>query len=299
MSQTTTLVPTVPEEGNTNSSSKQPSPAKNWCFTFNNYTEEDIKALIEKFSSNSSKIHQYLFEEEVGEECKTPHLQGFIVFTTKGRWSQLKLSKKISWRRMNGSVAQNIEYCSKDHREDKTKWRLWKSANVCVPKPLKIITELRPWQSQLETRLLEEPDDRNIIWCHEPQGKVGKSAFAKYMIHKHNALYITEGKKSDIINIVYNYCLANELEILILDVPRANGNKISYKVLEEIKNGLICNTKFETGNKIINPPNIVVFANSPPEVEQMSLDRWEIYGINTEQKLEEENSQEYLTQTNC
>lgn len=291
------IVPIVPEGGNTNSPSVQPSPAKNWCFTFNNYTEEDINTLIETFSSNSSKIHQYLFEEEIGEE-KTKHLQGFFVFKTKGRWSQLKLSKKIHFEKMKGTLPQNIEYCSKQNKED-NKFRLWKSANIIIPKPLKIIKELRPWQSQLEKRLLEEPDDRNIIWCHEPQGKVGKSAFAKYMIHKHNALYITEGKKSDIINIVYNYCLANELEILILDVPRANGNKISYKVLEEIKNGLICNTKFETGNKIINPPNIVVFANSPPEVEQMSLDRWEIYGINKEQKLEEENSQEYLNTTNC
>lgn len=73
--------------------------------------------------------------------------------------------------------------------------------------------------------------------------------------------------------------MVKDVEIIILDVPRANGNNISYKSLEEIKNGIICNTKYETGSKLINPPHIVVFSNSEPDIDQFSNDRWEIFQI--------------------
>lgn len=248
--------------------------SKNWCFTLNNYNEDDIKLIIERFKIRANK---YIFEKEIGENG-TNHLQGYVEFDKKLRPLELKLNKGIHWERRKGTEQDNINYCSKDYRESKTK-DIYKSDNVRIPRPLKIINVLKPWQEDLKNILMEEPEDRKIIWVYEDEGNVGKSAFSKYMVVKHDALYITEGKKSDIINIVYNYILNKDLDILILDVPRDNGNKISYKSLEEIKNGLICNTKYETGNKVINPPHIVVFSNSEPDMSKFSLDRWEIYNI--------------------
>lgn len=273
------IVPIVPEEtvvGNTNQQpKKQISPAKNWCFTFNNFEEKDISLLVSSFSSNCSK---FIFENEIGENG-TSHLQGYILFDKKRRPSELKLNNKIHWEKCKGNEQDNINYCSKDFRDNVKNCKIYKSENIRIPRPLKIINDLKKWQMDLKNILLEEPEDRKIIWVHENIGNVGKSAFSKYMVVKHDALYITEGKKSDIINIVYNYVINKDLDILILDVPRDNGNKISYKSLEEIKNGLICNTKYETGNKVINAPHIVVFSNSPPDTEKFSADRWEIFEI--------------------
>ena len=43
---------------------------------------------------------------------------------------------------------------------------------------------------------------------------------------------------------------------------------------------LVTNTKYETGCKVFNPPNIVVFANSFPEhPENLSQDRWKITNL--------------------
>lgn len=270
------------EVGNTKTSpplKKQVNKAKNWFFTFNNYTPEDIVLIVPTFDKYCEK---YLFQEEVGEECGTPHLQGGIWLKEKMRPTELKLSKKINWRLMKKELETMI-YCSKEKTRNGA---IYKSKNMILPKPLKVIETLRPFQQQLETLLLEEPNDREIIWVSDEQGGIGKSALCRYLISKYNACYITEGKKSDIINIIYNYCETNYLTIVILDVPRANGNNISYKSLEEIKNGIICNTKYETGQKLINPPHIIVFANSHPDTSQFTSDRWKIYTVDDTFHLE-------------
>jgi len=251
--------------------------SKQWCFTLNNYEEQDIIDLKNKFSIICLK---WIIGKEVGE-CGTPHLQGYIYLHKKARPLEFKLNNRIHWERCKGTELDNIIYCSKDNNYDK-------SINCIIPQPLKIIKVLKPWQADLEKLLLVEPEDRKIIWVYENKGKVGKSAFSKYLIHTYDSLYITEGKKSDIINMVYNYVLFKSLNIVILDVPRDNKNNISYKSLEEIKNGIICNTKYETGCKVINPPHIIVFSNYPPETEKLSLDRWDIYEISNNTLVKQE-----------
>lgn len=279
----TTIVPNSANEGETGNTivspsveKKQCNKAKNWCFTLNNYTEDEIVSILSYFRENCIK---YIFETEVGE-CGTPHLQGYIELKEKARWTEFKLSKRISWRVMSkkSSEGHNIEYCSKDFRKG-LPVRIWKSANINIPKPLKIITDLRPWQLSLEKILLTEPDDRKIMWIWEEEGGAGKTQMARYICTKYDALYGTKGKRADVMNLVYNYILVKELVIMIINIPREDGNDISYGLLEEIKDGLICNLKFETGSKVINSPHICIFANLPPKKKRLSADKWDIYKI--------------------
>lgn len=262
----------------TKSPKKQVNKAKNWVFTFNNYNSEDLGLIVPVFDE---KCQKWIFQEETGENG-TPHLQGCIFLKEKMRPSELKLSKKIHWELMKGTEMEAIKYCSKN--ETRT-GQIFKSNNIIIPRPLKIIEKLRPFQKSLEDIILTEPDDRTIIWIYDKRGNIGKSAFARYLIHKYNVLYITEGKKADILNLTYNYVLNFELNCVVLDVPRANENNVSYKSLEEIKNGMICNTKYETGMKLINPPHIIVFCNSEPDIEQFTSDRWKIFEIDENYNL--------------
>lgn len=87
--------------------------ARNWCFTHNNYTPEDIEAIKQWPEING--FMGVMFEEEVGEEKKTPHLQGFVCFKTLKSGSQIKaLGPRTHWSVMKGSIEQNKTYCSKD-----------------------------------------------------------------------------------------------------------------------------------------------------------------------------------------
>ena len=62
--------------------------------------------------------------------------------------------------------------------------------------------------------------------------------------------------------------------VVLFDIPRDNGNKISYKSIESIKNGVVYSPKYESKHKLFNSPHVICFANCLPEVEKMSDDRW-------------------------
>lgn len=246
--------------------SKQPSPAKNWCFTFNNYTDEDIKIL----SSSNSSISSYIFGEEVAPTTGTKHLQGYIQFKTKVRPMGM-FNDKIHWEKARGSREANINYCGKDGVV---------YTNMPDAKPLKVIKELYPWQQDILKIALSEPDDRSVYWIWEEVGNVGKTAFAKYLAHFHGAIPL-EGKKNDIL-----YCAAEfPSNIYIYDIARTNEQYISYDAIEKIKNGFYMCAKYESKPIIRNPPHVFIFANFRPNIDALSKDRWRIHEINPEKVL--------------
>jgi len=101
----------------------------------------------------------------------------------------------------------------------------------------------------------------------------------KYCVVKHRVLFCDGGKKSDLINLVFNQDM-DLTRCVIWDLPRSAMGNISYATLEAVKNGMVCNTKYETGVKIFNSPHIIVFANFPPDSPaQLSEDRWVIEEI--------------------
>lgn len=259
------------ELGNTESnSSKRSSPCIKYVFTLNNYTEEELEMVPKVLDT----LGNYVFGQEIGEQG-TPHLQGWLRLKTKMRITQLKSIKgleRFHWEQQRGTDAQAIQYCLKDNKYH---------SNIPVkkflpPRPLKIISELYPWQKELEDIVKHDADERSVYWIWETKGNVGKSTFCKYLCHKYNATYIDEGKKSDLINIIYNIENIDETSIIVIDVPRNNGNNVSYKAIEQIKNGIICNTKYETGMKLFNSPHIIIFSNYFPETCNLSKDRWKI-----------------------
>lgn len=264
---TSEVVPDSSGVGNTNSTpekkkTKQIAPAKRWCFTLNNYDQNDISSI----NSLSSKCFIICVGKEIGEKG-TPHLQGYCEFLTKLRPLSLQLNKGIHWEKCKGNRKENIDYCSKENNVIISK---------NIPRKIKIIENLYPWQQDIYDLYKSDIDDRKIYWFYETEGNIGKSAFIKYMIVKHNILFCSGGKYSDIMNLVFN----NDMDFcdcIMFDIPRAHEGHISYASLESIKNGMVCNTKYETGTKIFNSPHLFIFANYPPDdVDMLSKDRWVI-----------------------
>lgn len=266
------------------SDSTSKNQCKSWFFTFNNYEEKDIQILINKFSEPFCE--SYVFEKEVGKSG-TPHLQGVIFLKEKMRWSEFKLSNKISWFKTKNNE-NAIKYCQKEHYENGSE--IW-SKGIKIKKRLKLIEPNRPYQKLILDILSKEPNDRTMYWFHEPDGGVGKSQFVKYLVSKFKAIFIDEGKKADIMNTVLSYYkLGNDMERFIFDVPRQNMNKISWKSIESIKNGLIYSPKYEGGVCVFNSPHIIIFSNFPPDVDEFTLsaDRIKCYRINEDFTVNEE-----------
>ncbi|AXQ66522.1 MAG: putative viral replication protein [Cressdnaviricota sp.] len=255
-----------PGLGNT----KQVPPSKNWCFTLNNYDENDLMILK---SSNSSKI--LVFQEEIGESG-TPHLQGYIEFITKKRpFNVFAFSKAAHWEKRRGSKQEAIAYCSKaDTRKEGT---VPFAKGVKLARPIKIITKLKPWQQEVEDIVISEPDDRTINWFWEEVGNVGKSVLCKYLCHKHGAI-ICSGKAADIKYMVVKYKEKHGVypDTIVYDIPRTSQNYVSYQGIEEIKNGCFMSSKYECDMVVMNSPHIICFANFRPNIDVMSKDRWNV-----------------------
>lgn len=84
------------------------SRGKNWCFTINNYTTEDIACIA------GWDVVYVIHGKETGESG-TPHLQGYVVVGKTARLTAMKkLHATAHWEVAKGSSEQNITYCSKD-----------------------------------------------------------------------------------------------------------------------------------------------------------------------------------------
>lgn len=255
------------EGGNTKTpSSCQISPSIRWIMVLNNWTNDELNSI----SSICSKYCKYaIIEKEVGE-CGTPHLQGYFELKTKARPSSIFNNKRIHFEKAKGNREQNDIYCSKEQ-------------NIVVsigrPKPLKLITNLYDWQIDIVNIIKSEPDDRTIYWYYEEIGSFGKSQFVKYCAYHYKVLMCNGGKHSDIMNLVFNQDM-DETNCVMFDIPRPHEGNVSYSALECIKNGMVCNTKYETGVKLFNSPHIFCFANFPPDDQtKLSADRWKITNL--------------------
>lgn len=83
--------------------------SRRWCFTLNNYSDVEYKALL-------AIVCCYLcVGREVGTENGVPHLQGFVVFDKPTRLTSLKrISSRAHWEVARGSSKQASDYCKKD-----------------------------------------------------------------------------------------------------------------------------------------------------------------------------------------
>lgn len=90
------------------------SQSKRWTFTLNNWTSEEYQLLVDL--GESLQAVQYLIVgKETGTEG-TPHLQGYVEFSSRKRITGVKrlLGNRCHLERARGSAAQNKTYCSKD-----------------------------------------------------------------------------------------------------------------------------------------------------------------------------------------
>jgi hypothetical protein len=282
---------------------------KNYCFTLNNYTTEDVDRLVELASS----VGYIIFGKEIGESG-TPHLQGFVQFKTRIRFNSAKA--KISGRchlEHARDVQKARDYCTKDgdftefgtlstagSRNDLEEFKnavkggmlsseelrenhskvFARYPRFCIeyiqdhtPDPEIQVYPLRTWQEELSQLLNRPPDDRKINFVVDLVGNTGKTWFAHYYKKCHNDVQILlPGKKADLA-----YCINQTSRVIFLDAPRCKQNEfIFYDFLEEMKNGYIFSGKYESRFKTLRKLHVVVLMNEHPDMEKLSQDRYNI-----------------------
>lgn len=161
------------------------------------------------------------------------------------------------------------KYCSKEETRFAGPWTE-KSPIIKTIDPEKFYK----WQRDCIKIMGEVPDDRTINWFWEDIGHVGKTSFAKYCAVYAGASLITSGKTADIA-----YAIGDNPRIVIFNITRTQEERFNYAALEQIKDGVLFSSKYESKVKIFNAPHVFVFANFPPDRRAISEDRWHIVKI--------------------
>lgn len=259
--------------GNTNSPQIPTTQLKKWCFTWNNYTENNIKEILQVCETYCLK---YGFQTEIGE-CGTPHLQGAMWLKDKMRWSEFKLPKTIHWEKMKDDKGAN-DYVQK---EDTYSGRRWSKGLKPIPMPVLCIKELRPFQKEIkdiyDSRSFDEfGTNRFVYYFWESKGNFGKTAMVRYLVvnHPDEVIFCKGGKGHDLIYLL-NESDMTKCRAVIWDLPRENKGVFSSSTVESVLDGMICNLKFKGKTQVFNAPHVFIFSNYPPKFsDDVSADRW-------------------------
>lgn len=255
---------------------------RNWALTINNWTDTE-KNELEQFIKN--ECESGIFQPEIGEEG-TPHLQTYLNFKNARTFTSIKKAFPRAHIEKVRNIKAYENYCKKQETKAGETFEFSKKRKRPATKDPLENKELKPWQQEIIDMIEIEPDERTIHWYVDKKGNGGKSSLAKhlYLKYKGDIICVT-GKASDIKYMIKQF-LENEeniLKIIIFDFSRSQETFVSYQAIEEVKNGLIFNTKYECGMIDFNPPHVIIFSNFEPEKEKLSLDRWNIHYINKEE----------------
>lgn len=264
-------------DGNTNSSppslkNKQSIQLLHHFFTWNN---PPIDALETLETCLRPLCKKGFFQEETGANG-TPHIQGQVSCKRKMRWEQFGLPRGIHWEKTRNILAAE-DYCQKD--DTRTGRRIsWTDE---LQKYIEEIAELYPWETMLLDVLKAEPDNRTIVYVHEPNGGVGKTIFQKYVYTHLEDVIVLSGKAADMKNGIITFIETNKKtpKIVLIDIPRDTGDAVSWAGIEQIKNMFFFSGKYEGGMVCGASPHVMIFSNSPPPLSCLSGDRWRIIAL--------------------
>lgn len=299
--------------------------SSNWCFTLNNYTDNDIERI--SVAAVKDNITYLIYGKEVGESG-TPHLQGFVRFSSKKRVGGVKA---VIGGDPHVEVARNpkaaIEYCKKDgeykefgeflleqgkrndietikkeiqegntdmnyflenHSDFYMRGKGFIQEYIRFNRKNKDVAKhpLYKWQVSLWRHLCLPANDREIIFVVDPIGNTGKSWFARYFNEVHdNSSQILSAGRAADMA----HALSENIRVLLIDCPRMRLEYFPYDFVEQVKNGLVFSPKYDSKVKYSNEiPHVVVFMNEMPKTENLSADRVKIISISKEDCVFEE-----------
>lgn len=136
-------------------------------------------------------------------------------------------------------------------------------------------SSLKPWQQALVDVVETNPHPRKIHWIWSQQGNLGKSYMATYLGVKHKACVFMGGAKA---NLAFIYA-QNPTKVVVFDLSRtqeANYMDHLYSLAEDLKNGRLTSTKYESKTIYFPIPHVIFLANFSPDLTKWSGDRYDV-----------------------
>lgn len=126
------------------------------------------------------------------------------------------------------------------------------------------------WQSELVEELKGPVHSRNIMWYTCPAGNAGKSFLANH--YEPARSFVVSGGKHD--DIIFAFSQKTDVQNVFFDYGRSQEVTFPYQLLEKFKDGRMTVAKYQSADFMFKVPHVIIFANFPPDLTKLSLDRW-------------------------
>lgn len=243
---------------------------------------EEVKKLLREHAKH------WCFQQERAPTTDRLHFQG-------------RLSLKVK-ERLNGALQRfpgwHLSITANENRDNnfyvtKVDTRVqgpWQDTDVdiYIPRQLRDIQELRPWQQRVvDSR--NEWDTRSINIIVDEKGNNGKTILCTYCgVHGYGRRVPFSNDFRDIMRMIMDTPTS---KMYLFDIPRALKKDHLYQFyagIEEIKNGYAFDDRYHFREKWFDCPTIWIFTNTKPERELLSSDRFKFWKIENNQLVIEE-----------
>ncbi len=283
----------------------------NWCFTLNNYTDQEYATI----AGLEHGVQYLIVGKEIGLQG-TPHLQGYVQFTAKKRLTAVKslLGVRAHLEVARGGYDANRKYCSKDGEwcaigvprlvgSDKTKLKFVVDKMLKDgPDPKALYDEFGDTYITHEAKinkmyhmLVSQSSRQDLVgdavlkeWQATAVDTIKNQDertvtfyvdFAGNVGKSFLAKYLVSREGAVLFNTttLKDVAFAWQRESIVLfDMCRSALEHINYGTFEAFKNGVVFSSKYESCNKYQSGVKVVVFMNEDPDMSKLSADRYQI-----------------------
>lgn len=289
-------------------------PSRNWCFTINNPT-------VEELTFPEEDVKYLIYQLEQGEN-ETPHFQGYVELTKPRRLAALKKWGE-DWARAHfetrkGSREQAKRYCEKleGQLRKPVEYGDFGAGGQGARSDLGAIAEVIRGGGTMEDIAEQFPGD--FIRYHRGIEKLRETIQRGRRIERED--FVPKPWQQQLLDIVngdpdprkihwwvditgnegktyiarylmdtrgayyasggkHDRILAsyNGESIVIFDFPREMAERVPYPVLEHLKNGIIpAGGMYGMGQRAFGVPHVLCFSNFNPDLTALSADRWDV-----------------------
>lgn len=293
--------------------------SQRWCFTLNNYEDEDQERICQLLAGPDVKYGVY--GREVGQQG-TPHLQGFVIFRTRLRFRGVLdafATRTIHVEPARATSVQAADYCKKDGDYEEF-------GTPPTPGKRTEFEELKTWvmcQASKPTRdaiarefpILFLKYSRIMEWVEAiyPKPRLEDGTARDWQLRLENRLnrtpddrrivfvidpeggagkswfvrywYTHHPEETQLLGVGKRDDLAHAIKpdkrYFFFDVPRSQLEYFQYSILEQLKNRMIFSPKYSSHVKVMqHVPHVVVFTNEDPDMTKLTPDRYKLIRIN-------------------
>jgi len=229
-------------------------------------------------------VIKYAFQEEKGAGGLR-HFGGNVSFKAGKRLSELTPIRFPGDRAAHWSATHDETATTFYNLKEDTRIRgPWTDKDKPPYVPIAFRNPVRkPSQDWLYNRLVGQ-NGRQIMFVVDKRGGTGKTWFGMYLAIHHKGVRLPSSLKS--AQEMIQACMATlgtrpgESSFLTLDIPRSVSGHDSWikwlSALEDIKNGHLCDPRYQWKEIFIEPPKMMVTCNRRPPQELLTGDRFDV-----------------------